>query len=695
MNIEKLFRDAMLSHGFTPPSEIIADGAVHRFAINGERGGKKSGAYRLYGDGRPAGWFQNHKGGTGLVKWVADGRVGAMSVEEWREHRREMLSRQQRRTEETERQHQVAARRAQDALNAADGDAGGHPYALKKRVPLGPLVRRGAWAQNGWADALLVPLFDLDGTVWSVEAISADGEKMYLAGARKTGCFHPFGRIRGASRVLVGEGLATVAACVHATGLPGAAAMDCGNLPAVAAAVRRIAPDAEIVMLADNDVGSGVNPGVSKATEAAVVVKGRVAVPDLNGSKCDWWDVYEVQGEEAVRAGVAQAQEVRSDIVEASATDGSARKMVGLLRADEIPMEPVSWLWDGWLAAGKLHILAGAPGTGKTTISMALAASLSSGNPWPDGAQCEGGSVVIWTGEDDPRDTLVPRLAANGANLSRVHFVGDIKEERGPRAFDPAKDMDALRHTCESLPDLRLMILDPIVNAVGAADSHKNTEVRTALAPVVRLAADLDVAVLGISHFTKGTQGRDPVERVTGSLAFGALARVVLVAAKVKRGDGTDHRIFARAKSNIGPDDGGFAYGLELVSVADGVEGCRVSWDGSVPGTARELLADVESAAEGDGETRTAVAWLSDLLHAEALWVSKVKEAATEAGIPWRTVQRAASKVPVKRLHTGFGKPMKWSLRCNATAVAPSAPDTTLGADGATNGVHDARILGA
>jgi putative DNA primase/helicase len=97
-----------------------------------------------------------------------------------------------------------------------------------------------------------------------------------------------------------------------------------------------------------------------------------------------------------------------------------------------------------------------------------------------------------------------------------------------------------------------MVIVDPVVTVVPG-DSHKNTEVRRALQPLVGFATELDAAVFGVSHFTKGTAGRDPVERVTGSVAFGALPRVVMAAARVNEGN-AERRIFCRAKSNIGPD---------------------------------------------------------------------------------------------------------------------------------------------
>jgi putative DNA primase/helicase len=119
----------------------------------------------------------------------------------------------------------------------------------------------------------------------------------------------------------------------------------------------------------------------------------------------------------------------------------------------------------------------------------------------------------------------------------------------------------------------------------------------------VDLAAVLDCAVVGISHFSKGSGGRDPTERVVGSVAFGAVARVVLVAAKVKSDDdGKERRILARSKSNIGPDSGGFEYDIDQVELDahPGVAASRITWGSAVEGTARELLAEPET----DGNAR-------------------------------------------------------------------------------------------
>ena len=88
-------------------------------------------------------------------------------------------------------------------------------------------------------------------------------------------------------------------------------------------------------------------------------------------------------------------------------------------RGSDLRIVAVNWLWRNWLARGKLHLLAGAPGQGKTTIALAFAATVTSGGRWPDGASCKAGNVLIYSGEDDPSDTLAPRLLASGADMCR------------------------------------------------------------------------------------------------------------------------------------------------------------------------------------------------------------------------------------------------------------------------------------
>ena len=341
-----------------------------------------------------------------------------------------------------------------------------------------------------------------------------------------------------------------------------------------------------------------------------------------------------------------------------------------LTRASDLRIEPVAWLWESWLARGKLHLLAGAPGQGKTTIALSLAATVTIGGRWPDGTCCDPGNVLMYSGEDDPADTLAPRLLAAGADLNRVHFISGTRINGEDGAFDPARDLDLLRGTIEQIGNVDLLIVDPIVGAV-TGDSHKNTETRRGLQPLVDLAAACRCALIGITHFSKGGQGGDPSQRVIGSVAFTALARVVLVAAKVKGEDGEPSRILARAKSNIGPDDGGFEYHLDQVMVAEGIEASRVGWGKAVDGTARELLTDPDADTdtdEADGKDMLLGELTSDCWTPADMACKPLRD----AGFSKKQIWSLSKKMGVIRKKGGMASGWYWRLPGGAEPVFPA-----------------------
>ncbi|UBB16438.1 AAA family ATPase [Comamonas odontotermitis] len=335
-----------------------------------------------------------------------------------------------------------------------------------------------------------------------------------------------------------------------------------------------------------------------------------------------------------------------------------------LQRGTDLHPEPIRWLWQHWLALGKLHILAGAPGQGKTTLALAMAATVTMGGRWPDGTRVERGNILIWSGEDDPADTLLPRLLAAGADRDRCYFIQGAQSTDGKmQPFDPARDLDALRQAIAEIGGMRLLVVDPVVSAV-TGDSHKNTEVRRALQPLVDLASECGCAVLGISHFSKGGQGSDPAQRVVGSVAFTAVARVVLVAAKVKSTEtGEDARILARAKSNIGPDDGGFEYHLEQTEPLPGIEASRIAWGKAVDGTARDLLTDPEDDSSAE-DSNDICEMLKACLTADC-WTpaDEAQRSVLKAGFSKKQIWTASKKLGVVRKKGENGARDGWYWR--------------------------------
>lgn len=330
--------------------------------------------------------------------------------------------------------------------------------------------------------------------------------------------------------------------------------------------------------------------------------------------------------------------------------------------ADIKPM-PITWLWPGWVPAGKLTILAGAAGTGKTTLALALAAVLTAGGRWPDGSHCRGpGNVLIWSSEDVADDTLVPRLIASGADLARCHFIEGIAQDGESVPFDPSQDIPDLRRAVDAIGGVSLLLIDPIVSAV-AGDMHRANDVRRSLQAVVDFADAHGCAVIGITHFAKGGAGKAPQDRVIGSQAFGALARMVLVTAKE---EGSNRRVMARAKSNIAPDDGGVAYSLDLVTIAGGIEATHAVWEGAIEGTAREILGDVEHDDSGeDGGARDDLArmLIDTLTDAGGKMTAKLLQAEIrDAGHSWDAAKRIKKSLGIEAVKLSMGGAWAWCL---------------------------------
>jgi RecA-family ATPase len=346
------------------------------------------------------------------------------------------------------------------------------------------------------------------------------------------------------------------------------------------------------------------------------------------------------------------------------------KRNVALLSGSAITEQPISWLWQDYLPSGKLTLLAGAGGTGKSTIAFSLAATITVAGAWPDGTQCKQlGNVLIWSSEDDPADTIKPRLMAMGADSSRYFVIAGTRDENGiTTPFDPARDMDLLRETVQEIGGVSLLIIDPIVSAISG-DMHKANDVRRSLQTIVDFAGEQHCAVLGITHFAKGTAGKKSDERVIGSQAFAAFARMVLVAAKE---EDSDRRVFTRAKSNNSLDTGGYSYCIEPLVIRPGLIATRVAWGESLEGSSRSILAEVEEEqTDDDSVFGKAKQLLMNLLATKSMYASEVEQAAKELSISPRTLRRAREALKiVKEREKGFHAKVRWSLPSDPNVIA-------------------------
>lgn len=347
-----------------------------------------------------------------------------------------------------------------------------------------------------------------------------------------------------------------------------------------------------------------------------------------------------------------------------------------LITVAGVTMKAVAWLWPQRIALGKLTMIAGDPGLGKSFLTLDLAARVSRGAAWPDGTRgCDGG-VVILSAEDDPEDTIRPRLEAAGGNLTRINLLRSVNVPSGNGTAQECsfslQDLAPLEDAIEQTGRCRLVIIDPVSAYCGKADSHSNTEVRGLLGPLSDLAADKGVAVVAVSHLRKG-EGK-AMYRTMGSLAFVAAARAAFAVAADK--DDRSRRLVLPVKSNIAADRTGLAYRL-LPTVVDPeglkIETAAVEWEPDpIEIDADDALGDGRRGQGGDALDE-AVDWLASLLTDGPRPAGDVKKQAKADGISARTLDRAKKKLGVvARKESAFGGPWTWGLRLMGDAPPAS-----------------------
>lgn len=549
------FRAALESRAIIPPQPIIADGHLHRCDAQGKHG-KDDAAYVLHLDGLPAGGFENHRDGIGWQNWRAEADR-TLNRDEQRAHQKRVKDMQATQQADQQARQDQARQRAADIWDAASPAPADHPYLIKKQVRPHHL--------RAYKDALVVPVRDLRGQIHTLQFIAADGFKRFLKDGKKQECWSWIGNPSSADTICIAEGFATGATIHEATGYPTAVAFDAGNLLPVAKALAQAYPKARIVLCADDDATKPDNPGLTQARAAAKAVRGVVAVPDFGKHRPDWAtdfnDLYRLLGSMTVTVQIDTAMEPDADRIE-------------IIQLDEVQAEPVRWLWPGRFALGKLSLIAGHPGLGKSQLTAALAAVITTGGTWPVTGEPFGppGDVLFLSAEDDPADTIKPRLQAAGADLRRCRILGciqsapDEKRRTKRRYFNFLEDLKHLDRTLTRYP-AKLVIVDPLSAYMGDSrkiDTHKTSDVRSVLAPLVELAGNHRTAVIGVFHLNK-REGSSAMDRVNGSVGFVATARACWLVAKDK--DNKAHRVFVQMKNNLAPDQDGLKFEICSVEV--------------------------------------------------------------------------------------------------------------------------------
>jgi len=308
---------------------------------------------------------------------------------------------------------------------------------------------------------------------------------------------------------------------------------------------------------------------------------------------------------------------------------------------DQIEAVPIDWLWPGRFALGKLTLLTGQGGVGKSLLTCDMAARISKGLPFPDGSPGVKGDSFFVGAEDGAGDTIRPRLDAAGADCRRVHLISGPKPpgEEFASAVDLSLHINKLDQLLDRFPDAKLLIVDPIMDFLGPkCNSDKAADVRRVLGPLRSLAEKHQVAVVAMNHLRKSLGGSSK-NRSLGSGAFVQVCRIELRVCEDPEDE--NRRLLLPVKSNLGPAPG-LAYRIES---ADNGAGFVVWEDGPVSIT----ISEVES--DGGGEDRSAIEeaieWLSGFLSDGPVKASEAKKQAGRDGITERTLARAKKKLRI------------------------------------------------
>ena len=332
--------------------------------------------------------------------------------------------------------------------------------------------------------------------------------------------------------------------------------------------------------------------------------------------------------------------------------DGTERRVeevqpeeIGILLSGIEP-EEVEWLWPSWLALGKLALMDGDPGLGKSATTLDLAARVSVGKVFPDGAESKPAGVVLLSGEDGLRDTIRPRLDAAGADVSRILALSTVPDENGhDRYLSIPEDLPLIEKGIERV-GAELVVVDPLMAFLsGETNSHRDQDVRRALAPLAGLAERTGACVLVVRHLNKAP-GNNPLYRGGGSIGIIGAARMAFVVGKDPQDE--NRRVLASTKNNLAKPLKSLMFTLEE---AEG-GAVRVNWLGDSEVSAHQLLATPREEEHADARNE-AVEFLNDVLVGGPVAANQIKEEAEEAGIKERTLWRAKKVLGVMAYREG------------------------------------------
>jgi hypothetical protein len=387
--------------------------------------------------------------------------------------------------------------------------------------------------------------------------------------------------------------------------------------------------------------------------------------------------------------------------------------------------QPVKWLIPGRVPLSKLVIIAGDGGHGKSTVTLEIAAAVSQGRcclglSYENPIQ---GSVLLFSCEDDIRDTVVPRLLCHGADLSRVIEGKGVRGQDGKvQPFSMQHYRELEQHLSDN-PDIRYVVIDPAGAYVGRAgiDDHKDSELRALLGPLAELAARREVTICLVKHFSKAV-GVKAVAKIGGSAGYVNTVRAVYL---LLPDDDNDRKLLLPCKFNCGPKPLGIAFKPQALTQneaaevlahdsfseldAEGLQQMqeqlfRLDWLGEVDVSADEAVEASEKKAKGPNQVEKCTDWLEKFLTPYAWPSDEVKDAAAEQGFSFGVLKRAKTALKEQRggqyskwgrfngvWWCGIGDPTKWQPRPTPSSTSDSSSTSSTSSSSSTSGapLHD------
>lgn len=486
---EDQLRDAMLDRGITPPTDISIDGKLHRFrsGTKGEAGHDKSGWYVIYGDGIPSGQFGDWRTGEAINFRADIGRE--LSMAEQLTNTRRQAEAKAMREAELKLTRQAAENTVNTIWESAHAASPEHPYLKRKGIQT-----HGARITGD--GRLIVPLYDQDGTLSSLQYIAHDSQKLYHSGGQTGDKFWMVGTLDEPGILYVAEGFATAATIHEVTGRPCVVAYSASNIvPVVGTWREKLGVTQEIVIVADHD-SHGV--GQKYADQASAKYGARVVMPPIEGMDANDY---------------AMAGHDLKALLNPPATDW-------LISADDFCAQPapISWLVKNWIQAQALVMVHGPSGGGKTFAVLDWCLRIASGGGlWMDKHKVKAGGIVYLAGEG--HHGLRGRVAA----WKQAHSVTKLNMWLSKDGCDLNTAEGYLRvvSNIRALPKVPEVIVVDTLHRFLLGDENSSQDAKTMLDACAGLMREFNCTVILVHHTGVSDEAQ---HRARGSSAWrGAL----------------------------------------------------------------------------------------------------------------------------------------------------------------------------